>query len=146
VTSGCFHREPSPRAYGLIDKNLASLPRDGSQVEILEHESGPELLITLALVTAGFGLTKSVIDLIVALLGARREGIRGGDKPSEPLELILRRFDDRGTLREETCMRINHRDSIDRSEIETLLNCPIRATDHCPSERIAQGADSGGSS
>jgi hypothetical protein len=61
VVSGCFHREHSPHAYTLIDSHLGSLSPD---VEFVEHESGPELLVYLAVGTAGLTLAKSVIDLM----------------------------------------------------------------------------------
>ena len=44
VTSRCFHREHSPRAYALIDEQLVSIPRDKPRFEFVEHENGPELL------------------------------------------------------------------------------------------------------
>lgn len=123
VTSGCFHREHSPSAYAIIDKQLASIPHDRQeQFDLVEHESGPELLVSLVLATAGLGLAKSVIDLIVTILQARRDGIREGDRPSEPVELIVRRIDDRGNLREETILRLGPRDAVDRAETERLLH------------------------
>jgi len=45
VTGGCFHREHSPRAYGLIDQYLTKQPSVGSEIGFEEHESGPEILI-----------------------------------------------------------------------------------------------------
>jgi len=68
VRSGCFHREHSPRAYKLIDSRLARL---SPNVQFIEHESGPELLVFLAVATAGITLTKSVLDLITAIIKAR---------------------------------------------------------------------------
>jgi hypothetical protein len=108
VTSGCFHREHSPHAYTLIDAHLASIPRGDWVFDFVEHESGPEILVSLALATAGVGLVKSVVDLIIAIIQARRTGIDQGDSPSEPVELIARRFDHAGTLREEVVLHIDH--------------------------------------
>src|SRR5438128_1689872 len=88
VTGGCFHREHSPNAYTLIDKQL----RDAASIDNLafeEHESGPELLVFLALGTAGISLAANVINLIVAIIKARSEGVKKGDKPSEPVEIIV---------------------------------------------------------
>jgi hypothetical protein len=50
VTSGCFHREHSPHAYALIDSYLEG---SATEFEFQEHESGPELLVYLALATGG---------------------------------------------------------------------------------------------
>jgi len=58
VTSGCFHREHSPHAYVLIDRDLDGLTRDPA-VSFVEHENGPELLVELALATAGLGLERA---------------------------------------------------------------------------------------
>lgn len=46
VTSGCFHREHSPLAYETIGAYLASMPdAESAEIQFIEHESGPELLI-----------------------------------------------------------------------------------------------------
>jgi hypothetical protein len=118
VTSGCFHREHSPHAYTLIDAHLASIPRGDWVFDFVEHESGPEILVSLALATAGVGLVKSVVDLIIAIIQARRTGIDQGDSPSEPVELIARRFDHAGTLREEVVLHIDHAQFLQYEEIE----------------------------
>lgn len=105
VVSGCFHREHSPRAYALIDSHLGSLPPD---VEFVEHESGPELLVYMAVATAGLTLAKSVIDLITAIIKARSDGAKKGDRPAEPLELIVRHVHDGREHCEEVIFRISH--------------------------------------
>jgi len=118
VTSGCFHREHSPRAYELIDSSVAA---SAAEFKFEEHESGPELLVYLALATAGLTLTKSLIDLITAILKARSEGVKNGDRPSEPLELIVRHIDDRNGFREETVLRIGHTEPADPDLIEAQV-------------------------
>lgn len=134
VTSGCFHREHSPQAYALIDEQLHSMPPDAA-FAFEEHESGPELLVLLALATSGLGLAKSVVDLIIAIIQARREGIARGDTPSDPVELIARRMDG-DWFREEIVLRIGHREGVDRAEIETLLKDAIeRLAADKPSDR-----------
>jgi len=125
VTSGCFHREHSPRGYALINQHLVSVPRDTWQFEFVEHESGPELLVSFALATAGLGLAKSVIDLVVAIIQARSDGVRDGDHPSDPTELLVRRIDDGDTFREEIVLRIDRRDVVERAEIEALLEAAV---------------------
>lgn len=133
VTSGCFHREHSPGAYALIDERLSSTRGDGVLFEFVEHESGPELVILLALGTAGLGLAKSVIDLVVAIIEARREGVKQGDRPADPVELIVRRVDFGDTFREERILRIACDDPVDAAEIEKLLRSGI--------ERLAAESD-----
>lgn len=82
VVSGCFHRDHSSRAYALIDR--LSAPAD---VEIVEHESGPELLAFLAVGTVALSLTKSVIELITAIVKSG-EGVRKGDIMKHSLTLV----------------------------------------------------------
>jgi hypothetical protein len=119
ITSGCFHREHSPHAYQIIDKHLASIiPSQRSELAFVEHESGPELLVYLALATAGVTLAKSVIDLIVAIIKARAEGIKRGDHPNDAIELIVRRIGEGDKFAEETVLRIDHNDRINRTAIE----------------------------
>jgi len=119
ITSGCFHREHSPRAYELIDQSLRKLsPRD-SGFAFEEHESGPELLVYIA---AGVSLATSVINLIATIIKARSEGIRKGDHPAHPLELIVRRVHSGNEFREETVLRIGHTDSLDEAKLEQQLN------------------------
>jgi hypothetical protein len=83
VTSGCFHREHSPRAFELMDSYLVG---STAELEFQEHETGPELLVYTAMATAGLTLAKSVIDLITAIIKARSEGVKKGDRPNDPLE------------------------------------------------------------
>ena len=127
VTSGCFHREHSPHAYALIDKHLASIPASQrSELTFVEHENGPELLAYLALATAGVTLAKSVIDLIVAIIRARTEGAKTGDRPNDPVQVIVRRVGDRDEFAEETVLRIRHNDPVNRADIEAHINAALK--------------------
>src|SRR5437588_11355378 len=92
VASGCFHREDSPHAYEIIDSKLAKLPRNLT-LDFEEHESGPELLVYLAVAAAGITLAKSIIELVTAIIKARSDGVKKGDRPDAPIELIVRRVD-----------------------------------------------------
>lgn len=121
-TSGCFHREHSPNAFDLIDQEVAEL-RPDSDVSLVEHETGPEVLVDLAVATAALGAAKSLIDLVVAIIRARSDGVRRGDHPSDPIELIVRRSD--GSVEEETILRIGPRDPIDRDEIARGLDAAL---------------------
>ena len=121
VTSGCFHREHSPYAYELIDADLDALSDEDYCFELVEHESGPELLVIVAATTAAITLAKSVVDLLVAIIKARTEGVKHGDRPASPIEIIVRRTQSGGEYREERIVRIGHRDAVDVDEIEGLL-------------------------
>ncbi len=127
VTSGCFHREHSPHAYELIDRHLASVPpSQRSEFALIEHESGPELLVYLALVTAGVTLAKSAIDLVIAIINARAEGVKQGDRPDYPVEVIVRRVCDGDKFVEETVLRLGHDDPINLSDIEARVNAALK--------------------
>ena len=121
VESGCFHREHSPQAYRLIDDFVAGASKADSACQIEEHESGPEILIYMAVTTAGLTLAKSVIDLITAIVKARSEGIKKGDKPSHPLELIVRGHSKDGEYFEERILRIPPEQVVNVKMIEDAL-------------------------
>lgn len=123
VTSGCFHREHSPHAYVLIDERLRS--SRPSNLAFVEHESGPELLIFVGAVASAFQLAGSVIDLVTAIFQARHDGVESGDVPAEPLELIVRRFDEAGTLREETILRVAKDDPVNRALVGDSLRTAL---------------------
>jgi len=121
VVSGCFHREHSPHAYEIIDQKLLAIPVADRKFAFEEHESGPEILVYLAVITAGATLAKSVIDLLTTIIKARAESVKKGDRPSHPIELIIRRVEGGGEFREETVLRIGHNDMVDPQEIERQL-------------------------
>ena len=81
VTSGCFHREHSPQAYRLIDEYLQLHALEDVRWSFQEHESGPELLLYLAVTTAGLSLAAGIINLVTAIIKARADGIKKGDHP-----------------------------------------------------------------
>ncbi len=119
VASGCFHREHSPNAYAIIDEFLRA-DRERSY-SFMEHENGPELLVYLSVAAAGISLAASVISLVTAIIQARAEGIKRGDKPRDPVELIVRGFDRAGKLEEEKILRFNPDDKVSRELIEKAL-------------------------
>jgi len=121
VTSGCFHREHSPRAYEMIDNHLSTADVQDARFKFEEHESGPEILVYLAVTTAGLTFAKSVVELITAIIKARSEGINKGDSPSYPLELIVRGHSKDGEYYEETVLRIPPGDKFTRAQIEDAL-------------------------
>ena len=124
VTAGCFHSEHSPQAYRLICAHLSNRPL--TDIEFVEHESGPELLVWLAVGIAGITLMRSVMDLVTVILKTRSEGIAKGDQPSAPLELILGRELKDGKVCEKRVLHIRHHDRIDEKLIEEVLNRAAR--------------------
>lgn len=106
IRSGCFHREHSPEAYRLIDDYLIAADLSDLNYQIQEHETGPEILAYVALAAAGLGFAKSIVELVTTIIKARQEGIKKGDKPSDPLELVVRGFSRGDEYFEETLLRI----------------------------------------
>jgi hypothetical protein len=126
ITSGCFHREHSPEAYRLIDDYIAGADLSDVHYEIEEHESGPEILVYLAVTAAGLGFAKSVVELVTAIIKARSEGIRRGDRPSDPLELIVRGHSKDGEYFEEQILRIPSHQIVTTKQIEDALTKQTR--------------------
>lgn len=122
VESGCFHREHSPEAYKIIDAQLRRLPECA---EVIEHESGPELLLYLAVTAGALSLAKSVVELITEIFKARAAGIKKGDHPRDPLVLIVRRVDEKDEYREDVILRVGHTDAVDSDTIEKELTTAI---------------------
>jgi hypothetical protein len=123
VESGCFHREHSPEAYKIID---ARLRRPPEHAEIIEHESGPELLLYLAVTAGALSLAKSVVELVTEIFKARAAGIKKGDHPKDPLVLIVRRVDEKNEYREDVIFRIGQADSVDSGVVEKELTAAIK--------------------
>jgi hypothetical protein len=121
ISSGCFHREHSPNAYHLIDDYLAKADLSDVCHHFEEHESGPEILVYVAVTAAGLSFAKSVIELITAIIKARSEGIKRGDRPSDPLELIVRGHTKDGEYFEETVLRIPSENIIAAKLVEDAL-------------------------
>jgi hypothetical protein len=125
VSSGCFHREHSPRAYELIDQNLKSLAPN-TRLVFEEHESGPEILGYVALATAGLSLAAALTNLIATIVKARSEGIKKGDHPTDPLHLIVRRVHDAEGFREEQVLTIGPRETLDEARLQEQLTVALR--------------------
>ena len=118
-SGGCFYREHSPIAYQIIDEYLRSHP--SSDFDFEEHESGPELLVYLAFATAGMSLTANIINLVIAIIKARTDGVQRGDQRKAPLELIVRGFDENEKLREERALTIDSWQNVSEDLIERAL-------------------------
>jgi hypothetical protein len=121
---GCFCREHHAcNAYKIIDQQLKSIPVE--DLSFVEHETGPELLIWVALGTSGITLAASIIELIKAIMVARSEGTKHGDEHYDYLELSVRKFYKNGKIREETVAKFYPRDPLDKELIEQPLRTKI---------------------
>lgn len=116
VSSGCFHREHSPNAYEIISKYLDKTKP--GEFQFIEHESGPEVLVYMAITSGVITLSASIINLIAAIIKARSEGQKKGDRPHEDLELIIRGFHEQDRYYEEKILRISSHNQVTPSVIK----------------------------
>lgn len=126
VTSGCFHREHSPEAYRLIDDYLSKADLSDIHYRVEEHESGPEILVYLAVVTASLSLAKSLVELITEIIKARSEGIKRGDRPAEPLEIIVRGHTKDSQYAEEKIVKIPAGTTITAKQLQEVFPSQIQ--------------------
>lgn len=119
AASGCYHREHSPAAYALVDEYL----KQHSDLNIMfeEHESGPEIIVWLALGTAGMTLTKSVIDLVTAIINARAKGREKGDTRDGKLLLVVRDTYRTTNSTEEIVLEIFDKDIIPSDQVRKAI-------------------------
>ncbi len=122
---GSFHPPHSPEAHKMIDEYLKSHPLEDDKVEFIDHESGPELLVYLALGTAAISLSKSIIDLIVAILKSRQQGIKRGDRNQTVFEIRVRGFDENGNTQKEKILEFRSSDTLDRDIVRKTLQSAI---------------------
>lgn len=122
IASGCYHREHSPRAYKIIDKALYASTGQRDEFVFIEHESGPEIL---TIVATGLSIVASVTAIVAVIINARSKGIKEGDHPSHPLELIVRRADDNSGLKEETILRIPCTQEVSQQQIAEVLHSAV---------------------
>lgn len=126
----CFHCWPE--AWNRINQALApeaqiedegdALVRSAQGDCVLEcHESGPEVVVCLAVASAGLALAKSVVDLVTTIIKARADGAKKGDRSNRPLELIVRRIDRDENLQEKHVLRIESREAVDRQIVNEAL-------------------------
>lgn len=121
VVGSCFCRSCCPYAYARIDAHNAAASKERLHFQFQEHESGPEIIFYLAAATAGLTFATSVVNLIAAIVKARSEGLKHGDRAESVIELIVRRADDANGIKEERVLRISPRDGVDRAAIERVL-------------------------
>ena len=119
VDSGCYDRGCCPAAYEIIDRELETLRRAGeTRFRFEKHESGPEIL---AYIGGAVGLTAAIISLVTAIIQARAEGRKKGDRHSDPVTLIVRRMDTGDRLLEERLMTFSGHEDVSPEMIEALL-------------------------
>ena len=110
-----------PRACPqIIDKYIHAHQKDEG-ISFIEHESGPEVLAYVLVAAGVINLSASVINFITAIIKARSEGIKQGDYPSHPIELIVRGFGKDGKLKDEKILTFHAHDKVDARVIKAAL-------------------------
>lgn len=112
--SGCCCSHCWPKTWQIINQAIAPcgpvehegdalIEKDGDRFVLESHESGPEIILYLALVTASLTVTKSVIDLVNTIIkGLSKE------KRKQPARLkITKRQIIKGKIEEENIMEID---------------------------------------
>jgi len=117
---GCFCRSHSKETNRLIDEIIEQ--DHNHELNYNEHESGPEIIAWLALGTAGLTVTKSLIDLITAIINACKNGRKKGDDHEGKLLLIVRDTHRTENSTEEIVLEIYDNDMIDSAKIKKQLN------------------------
>jgi hypothetical protein len=133
ASSGCFHREHSPAAFEIIDNKLQSPKLRRDSLSFQEHESGPEIIVYLAVLAAGLNLTTSLVNLVTAIIKARSEGVKKGDRPDEAIDVIVRGYTEDGQYFEGQILRLESKDKVTSKAVEVALRSEIEK--HLPGRK-----------
>ncbi len=120
---GCFCRSHSKETNRLIDEIVRN--NHSYEFDYHEHESGPEIIAWLALGTAGLTVTKSLIDLITAIINACKEGRKKGDGNNGKLLLIIRDTHRTENSTEEIVLEVYNNDLIDSAKVKKVIESGI---------------------
>lgn len=120
---GCFCRSHSKETNRLIDEIVRN--NYSHEFDYHGHESGPEIIAWLALCTAGLTVTKSLIDLITAIINACKEGRKKGDGNNGKLLLIIRDTHRTENSTEEIIFEVYDNDLIDSEKVKKVIESGI---------------------
>ena len=121
IDTGCYSRQCCPHAFSIIDRKVEELRKQGERFVLEEHETGPEIIVYLAVATAGLTLAKSIVDLLTTLIKARSEGQKHGDRHHDPVTLVVRRLENGDTLAEEPLLTFAPNDKVTKKIVEQAL-------------------------
>ncbi len=113
--------DPTSEERALIHRYFEKMASADADFEFETHESGPEILVYLAVTAAGVSLAKSVIDLITTIIKARSETWRKRDLPFKTLELIVRHVDERRGCSDEIILRLGQKEAHDETILDQRL-------------------------
>jgi hypothetical protein len=114
-SNSCFCREHHAKEeYKIIDKEVNKFNSKKENAVLIEHESGPEILVYLQITAGTIMLSAAIINLITAIINSRKR-----TKPGSYFELIVRKFDKEGNVKEEKIIKTDK--GIDENNIKSLL-------------------------
>ncbi len=113
-SSGCCCSDCWPETWQIVNQTIAPcgpiehegdalIKRDGNIFVLEQHESGPEILVYLALATASATLAKSVIDLITIII----KGLSNEHRKQPAQIKIIKRCIIKGKAEEENLIEID---------------------------------------
>jgi len=118
---GCFCPGCNPHFYRAMRLEIEKARREGEEFEVQEHESGPEILVYLAVVGGVLNISAAMTNLITAIIKARSEGSNAGDKPFNGVELIVRGHSKGDDYFEESILRVNSSEDITAKLVRDAL-------------------------
>jgi hypothetical protein len=121
IDTGCYSRGCCPHAFNIIDRKIEELREQGERFVLEEHETGPEIILYLAVATAGLSLAKSVVDLVRTVIKARSDRQKHGDRHHDPVTLVVRRLEKGDTLAEERVMTFAPNDRVTKETVDEAL-------------------------
>jgi hypothetical protein len=104
-----------------MSEEIEKARRRGDEFEVEEHESGPEILVYLTVAAGALNVSAALVNLIAAIIKARSEGRKIGDKPLEGVELIVRGYTSGDNYFEERILRVNQSDEITAKLVRDAL-------------------------
>lgn len=145
----CFCRDHhAPVANRLIDDYLMRHRLDPAYCEYVEHESGPEILVHLQVVSAGVALAAgsmvllaAIVNLVTAIVNARSAGERKGDSQHGPLVIVVRGMSPDGVFFEEQVLEADIHAPPTEMAVQNTLTDAIKliAEDRVKRERAKTG-------
>lgn len=122
---GCWCKNHSPETNRLIDQYVYGHRDEDHGLEYHHHETGPEIIAWLALGTAGFSVTKALIDLITAIINAAQKGHKKFDAQHGKLMLIIRDTRKTGAFTEEIVLEIYDSDLISPEQVKKAIEAGL---------------------
>jgi hypothetical protein len=89
---GLFDHATAPNAYAIIDREIR--PKASLSCWLMDHSTGPELLIGLRKTQTAWAIPESSLTLVAGTVFAWARGIEEGDTNRSPLGVLIRGFDE----------------------------------------------------